>query len=108
MQLFTKAIEKKLQAQYLKGSDLDKQKVIAKIFNPYGGWTWYILNQDPQDPDYLWCIVKGFETEMGSCSKSELESIRVKPFGLGLERDLYFKEQPANEVWEKLMKGEHI
>ena len=34
--LFTAEIEKKLQAQYALGSDLENQKVIAKIFNPYG------------------------------------------------------------------------
>ena len=108
MKLFTKAIEKKLQKQYPKGANMENQNVVCKIFNPYGSWTWYILNQDPDDPDYLWAIVKGNEIETGSVSKSELENVRVKPFGLGLERDLYFDEINAKELWDKLNKGEHV
>lgn len=106
--LFTAEIEKKLQAQYALGSDLENQKVIAKIFNPYGSGTWYLINQDPVDHDYLWCIANIFETEVGSVSKSELEQMRVKPFNLPLERDLYFDEQNAKEVFKKLNSGEHI
>jgi hypothetical protein len=110
MKLFTKEIEKQLQSQYEKGSNLEKQEVVAKIFNPYGSGTWYLLNQDPEDPDYLWCIAKLFEVEIGSVSKSELENLRVNVFGiqLGLERDLYFKSMNAKECFDRLLKGEHI
>ena len=107
MKLMTKEITKKAQAQYLKGSDFENQKVVAKFFDPTGSWTWYLMNQDPEDPDYLWGIVKGFEVEMGSFSLSELESVRGR-FGLGIERDRYFRPLPAQEVWKKLNKGEHI
>jgi hypothetical protein len=106
MELFTKGIETKLQKQYPKGSDL-KQKVVVKIFDPIGNWTWYLMNQDPSNPDYLWGIVKGIATEMGSVSKAELES-HVGPLGLKLERDLYFTSRPALEIWEALDKGEHV
>jgi len=104
MKLFTKEIEKKLQEQYACGAELD-QDVIVKIFNPYSAWTWYIMNQDPQDPDYLWAIVKGFEIEMGSVSKADLENLLVPPLNLPLERDLYFDPIPAQEVWNELQKG---
>ena len=107
MILFTKTIEKQLQAQYEQASDLDKQKVICKIFNPYGSGTWYILNQDPGNPDYLWAIVKLHELEIGSISKSELENIIVLG-GLYLERDKFFKPMPAKEVWNKLLAGQHV
>ena len=53
MKLITKAIEKQAQAQYLLGSDMTKQKVVAKFFDPQGSWSWYLMNQDPNDPDYL-------------------------------------------------------
>lgn len=36
MELFTKDIEKQLQDQYRFGSELEQQKVVAKIFNAYG------------------------------------------------------------------------
>lgn len=107
MKLFTKEIEKKLQSQFSKGSDF-KQKVIAKIFNPYGRGVWYLINQDPEDPDYLWVIANIFETEMGSVLKSELESIKVPPFNLPLERDLYFTEMTVQELWDKLHNGERV
>jgi hypothetical protein len=105
MKLFTKSIDKKLFAQYEKGSDLKSQMVIAKIFNPYGRGTWYILNSDPEDPDYLWAITDLFEVEVGSVSRNELENIRVKPFRLPLERDIYFDEINAYELYQGLKEG---
>jgi hypothetical protein len=48
MKLFTKEIEEKAQAQYPLGSDLEKQMVVAKFFNPTGAGTWYLINQDPK------------------------------------------------------------
>lgn len=107
MKLFTKADEKKLQEQYSRGSNLN-QKVIIKIFNPYGSWTWYIMNQDPNDPDYLWAIVKGNEIETGSVSKCTLENTKIEPFNLGLERDSGFESRKAQEIWEELQAGKHV
>jgi hypothetical protein len=107
MKLFTKEIDSKLFEQYKKGSDLENQKVVAKIFNPYGRGTWYLLNSDPQDPDYIWAIVDFFEVEMGSVSRSELQGIKVPPFGLGLERDMSFTPINAKELFEGLLNGQH-
>jgi hypothetical protein len=106
MKLFTKDIDKKLFAQFPKGGDLANQKVIAKIFNPYGRGVWYIINSDPDDPDYLWAIVNLFEVEVGSVSRKELESLRIKPFMLPLERDLSFRERNALEVYKGVQGGE--
>jgi hypothetical protein len=101
MKLFIKEIEKKAQAQFHLGSDLKKQVVVAKFFNPTGAGTWYLVNQDPNDPDYCWGICHIFEWEVGSFSKSELENY-VGKFWLGIERDLYFEEVNAQELYEKL------
>jgi len=108
MKLFTKEVDKQLFAQYPKGSDLDNQMVVAKIFNPYGRGVWYLLNSDPEDPDYIWAIVDLFEPDMGSVSRSELQTVKVPPFGLGLERDIYFSPKPAKEVFEGIMRGERF
>jgi len=107
MKLMTKEIETMARKQYPKGNDLETQKVVAKFFDPTGSWTWYLMNQDPEDPDYLWGIVKGFEVEIGSFSLSELQTTKVR-FGLGIERDTGFRPMPAKEVWEKLNAGKHI
>jgi len=104
MKLFTKEIEEQLQKQFSKGSEED-QMIVCKIFNPYGAGTWWLINQDPNEPEYLWCIANIFETEEGSVGKSELESYR-NSFGLGLERDLCFKPITVKEFYQRLSKGE--
>jgi hypothetical protein len=107
MRLFNKTIDRQLFKQYSLGSDLSKQEVVAKIFNPYGAGYWFILNSDPQDPDYLWAIVDlGYGAEIGSVSRSELETYRGK-FGLGFERDLGFDPINAEELYQGLRNGEY-
>lgn len=105
MKLFTKDIDKKLFQQYQFGNDLENQKVVAKIFNPYGRGTWYLLNSDPNDSDYIWAIIDLFEVEIGSISRNELETIKVPPFRLGLERDMYFDPVNAAELYRGLLSG---
>jgi hypothetical protein len=105
MRLFTKDIDKQLFAQYRKGGDLENQKVVAKIFNPYGNGTWYLINSDPNDSDYLWAIVDLFEVELGSVSRMDLETIKVPPFRLGLERDMSFTPINAQELFDGLLQG---
>jgi hypothetical protein len=107
MKLMTKAITKMAQKQYALGADMGAQKVVAKFFNPTGSWTWYLMNQDPEDPDYLWGIVKGYELEVGSFSLSELQNFQGQ-FNLGIERDYWFEPAPAKEIFERLQKGEHV
>ena len=106
MKLMTSEIEKKAQAQYPKGSSMD-QMVVAKFFDPTSQWTWYLINQDPEDPDYLWGIVKGFDVEIGSFSLHELETTRGK-FGLRIERDTSFAPQSAHDVYDMLIKGVQV
>lgn len=107
MKLFTQEIDRKLFSQYNLGSDLSKQMVVAKIFNPYGAGRWFLINSDPQDPDYLWAIVDLFDIEVGSVSRTELQSIRIGKHGLPLERDLYFKPINAQELLNGLMQGQY-
>jgi len=104
--LFTKEIDNKLFSQYKLGNDLKNQMVVAKIFNPYGNGTFYLLNSDPSDPDYIWAIVNLFEIEVGSVSRESLEMMKVPPFGLNLERDIYFQPINASELLSRLNQGE--
>jgi len=105
MKLFTKQIDGKLYSQFDKGSDIANQKVVAKIFNPYGRGTWYLINSDPSDPDYIWAIVDLFEIEVGSVSRAELQNLRVPPYKLPLERDMSFIETNAQELLKGLRNG---
>lgn len=105
MKLFNKTIDRQLFKQYTLGSDLSKQEVVVKIFNPSGVGSWYILNSDPQDPDYLWAIVDlGYGAEVGSVSRNDLESYRSR-FALGFERDLGFDPINAEELYKGLRQG---
>lgn len=106
MKLMTKEITRNAQKQFSRGSDMD-QLVVAKFFDPCGPWTWYLMNQDPDDPDYLWGIVKGSEIEIGSFSLSELSTVKGS-LGLGMERDRWFTPKPASEIWARINNGEHI
>jgi len=106
MMLFTKDIDKKLFQQYDMGSNLEKQKVIAKIFNPYGNGRWFLINSDPNDSNYLWAIVQmGDTVEVGSVSRQDLISARVGRFRFPLERDLGFSPVKAAELFRGLNQG---
>lgn len=106
MKLLTKEISEQLQRQYARGADMS-QLVVAKLFDASGSWSWYVMNQDPEDPSYLWGIVQGNELEIGSFSLTELESYKGR-LGIGIERDLYFKPVKAGDLWTRLQKGEHV
>jgi|GEM_PF-6629388 len=106
MKLFTKEIDTKLFQQYPKGNDLANQVVVAKIFNPYGRGRWFLVNADPNDPNYIWAIVElDGDVEVGSIHRQDLEAARITRFNFPLERDLGFRQQNAKEVLEGLRKG---
>lgn len=106
MKLITKVIERQAQKQFKYGNNLD-QKVVAKFFDPCSQWTWYLMNQDPNDPDYLWGIVKGQEIEIGSFSFNELSNY-VGRLGLKIERDMFFTPRIARDVLNDLNSGKHV
>ena len=99
MKLLTKAIINKATKQYPLGADME-QMVVAKFFNPCGRGTWYLMNMDG---DYCWGICHIYEWEIGSFSIGELKGISM-PYGLKIERDMYFKPVKASELWTKLNK----
>ena len=98
MKLLTKAIRSKLPP--LSSTDQlphDQVKVEAKFFTPDSNWTWFATEFDGEDT--LFGLVVGFEVEMGYYSLSELESARG-PWGLPIERDLWFKPTPLSQLPE--------
>lgn len=70
--------------------DVDHVPVV-KFFNPVGAATWIATELD-EDEDSLFGLADlGFGSpELGSFSLIEMSSVRL-PFGLGIERDLYFE-----------------
>jgi hypothetical protein len=104
MKLLTKEILKKATSQYELGSDMEKQNIVAKFFDPYGSWTWFLMNIDPKDNDYCWGIVDGFAAEVGSFSIKELESISSPFGGPRIERDKFWTPKKAIDVFNEIVK----
>ena len=73
--------------------------VIAKLFDPCGSATWYLTEYDPNEKIAFSYVVGLQVDEWGYTSLTELESIQ-RPFGLTIERDLYFVQKRMSEVKE--------
>ena len=96
MKLLTKAMEKRFAA--LGEQDLPDGSgvIVAKFFHPLSSWTWYATSYNPQDRCFFG-LVEGFETELGYFSLDEMEGTKVR--GLGVERDLHWREKTLSEVF---------
>ena len=97
MKLMTKEIEKQLPSLY---SQEEVKDPICKLKYFLGGWTWYVLEAEKQENDWLFFgkVVSPFEPdgELGYFSLRELEEVRG-PFNLKVERDLYWTPKPLSE-----------
>lgn len=71
--------------------------IVAKLFDPVGSATWYLLEYDPVEKIAFSYVTGLHENEFGYVSLEELESIE-RPFGLTIERDLYFVQKRLSEV----------
>jgi hypothetical protein len=66
--------------------------VVAKLFDPCGSATWFLLEYDPVERIAFGYVTGMTADEYGYTSLIELESIE-RPFGLTIERDLYFVQR---------------
>jgi hypothetical protein len=98
MKLMTPALEHRF-AEVGSQENAPDPIIIAKFFNPTGAGTWYATAYDPQTRTFFGyvSIFGDSNDEWGYFSLDELETYQGR-FRLGLERDLYFKEQPASQV----------
>ena len=73
--------------------------VIVKFFHPAGAGNWYATEYDPESRLFYGfvSIFGDWNDEWGYFSLDELESYRG-PFGIQIERDIYFKERPATQA----------
>ena len=99
MNLLTNELRKSLPALYSQENEKDPM-VICKFFLPATRWTWYAIEYDGKDTFFGY--VAGDFPELGYISLSELERLDG-PFGLGVERDLYFEPVRLSEI-KKLHK----
>lgn len=73
--------------------------VYAKFFDPYSGWTWYVMEGQVEGDDYVFFgLVDGHFREFGYFTLNELESVTQngKP---RIERDLSWKPTRIGEIY---------
>ncbi len=93
-----------LRQEFAKIGSQENEKnpiVVAKFFNPAGAGTWYAVQYEEANRCFFGFVsIHGDHCdEWGYFSLDELESYRG-PFGLGIERDLYFTPKRASKIPE--------
>lgn len=78
--------------------DITDPLLIAKFFNPCGSQTWYTISYDELSNCCFGYVTGMFEDELGYFSIDELESIVIRPLGVRIERDVYFKPCKLSEI----------
>ena len=114
MELLSDADLRKLESQdpfgpYGPKRELTQEEdlVLVKFFMPATGWTWYAVSasRDPKTGDVqFFGLVDGLVPELGYFWLSELKEVRG-PFGLPVERDLYWTPKPLIKVMEEVEHG---
>ena len=115
MKLMTKAIKAKLEKNAVEGgpfvSIVTNAKPVLKLFTPYGSASW-LITELAKDGDTMFglCDLGLGEVELGYVSLAELEAVAVGPFGMKIERDLYFKADKTLQEYaeEALINGSII
>jgi hypothetical protein len=96
MQLLTKQLRAALPPLYANEHKKPEEVlIVVKFFTPWSGWTWFATEFDGKDT--FFGMVHGPEHEMGYFSLSELQAI-CGPFGLKVERDMYYGKHFLSEV----------
>ena len=112
MKLLPKEIREQLPPLYSQDGKGGKAVVYTKYFTPSSNWTWLVTEGEPvldesqNEVDFkFFGLVFGHERELGYFLLSELEEVRG-PLGLPIERDLYFKPKPLEEIAPELFSKE--
>lgn len=96
MKLLTKEQAKKLPKLYeTEYEPLEDKIARLKFFHPSSNWTWYVIEFDGDD--LCWGLVSGHEAEFGYFSLSEICQ-PIGPFGLRVERDVFFRPTRVAEL----------
>ncbi|MDO9206709.1 MAG: DUF2958 domain-containing protein [Sulfuricurvum sp.] len=98
MKLITKLLEKKLPRLREAENQADPM-IIIKLFGG-SSFTWYLTEYDPDTKMAFGYVDLGDHDNaaLGYFSIAELESLRFPPFGLGVERDLWFDPKPLSQI----------
>ena len=105
MKLLTRALKKRF-LQVGSQEDVYDPLVIAKFFNPAGAGYWYATEYIPAERTFFGyvSIFGDHNDEWGYWRLKDLTSYSGA-FGLGVERDRWFEEQPISLVIPKALLG---
>ena len=97
--LMTKELGEKIPALYANENVADYDSVLApaKLFSPYGNWTWYVTEWDPETGT-CFGLVDGFEKELGYFDLTEMAEATVFGGVPAVERDLYWEPKTLGEI----------
>lgn len=90
--LMTEELKKSIPTLYASES----KTAFIKFFSCFTGWTWYAIEFDGKDIFYGY--VKGDYDEWGYFSLKEFEDINKSKGFAFVERDLYFKPTPIQDL----------
>ena len=99
-QLLTPELRGRLPRLYSQEKSGEQAIVQVKFFGilSLGHWTWYVLEGEPEDTDYVFFgFVSGIADEFGSFRLSELQSL-CGPGGQAVELDHSFREGKLTDV----------
>lgn len=99
MQLLTDEIKAQLIHNNVTARDTDHIPVV-KWFTPWENATWIVTEMEPDGRCFGLCDVGHGTPELGYVSVEELEDIKG-PFGLTIERDLFFRTDKPLSMWTR-------
>lgn len=104
MKLLTKALTQRFE-EIGRQEGLKDPIVVAKFFNPSGAGNWYATEYDPETRCFFGyvSIFGDWNDEWGYFSLDELQEFKGR-LGLGIERDLHFREKPISQVVPKAVQ----
>ena len=97
--LITKTLAKQF-ARIGDQRDAEDPMVVAKFFGGSSA-TWYAISYDPESRTCFGFVTGLGYPELGYFSITELESLKMPPFGLPVERDRWFTPCRLSEVKAK-------
>lgn len=99
--MYQKLLTKELEADFARVGDQDIEDpiVIVKFFYPAGCATWLATSYDPETRQFFGYVSLHNDhcNELGYFSLDELQNFKGQ-FGLGIERDMHFKQKPLSET----------
>jgi hypothetical protein len=104
MKLLTQELRQQLPPLYATEYEADPM-VWCKFFTSWCSWTWYAVEFDGTDTFFGW--VEGLDFELGYFSFSEMQQV-IGPYGLKVERDLYFEPCRLSVIRDRVKEDEHL